>query len=185
MPEPETFYHVYVDSKVPWYDVPVNAEQFETVPPRWQDPGMDELQRHSEDGRIGGSCLCGDVSFEASEPLFMMNCHCTRCRLSRCAAHATNLFVPGDSFRWSSGEDQIGFYKVPDAERFGSAFCQRCGSLVPRVQSPNMDRVNIPAGCLDTDPGIGPSGHIYVDSMASWFRIEDGLQQWPESVPPT
>ncbi|MEJ2087570.1 MAG: GFA family protein [Gammaproteobacteria bacterium] len=67
---------------------------------------------------------------------------------------------------------------MPDAERFGTAFCRRCGSLVPRRSGGGGDRINIPAGSLDSDPGIGPAGHIYVGSKAPWFEITDDLPQW-------
>ena len=35
--------------------------------------------------------------------------------------------------------------------------------------------VEIPAGSLDSHPGIEPDKHIFVDFKAAWFRIEDGL----------
>ena len=68
-------------------------------------------------------------------------------------------------------------YRLPDAERFATAFCRDCGSLVPGIST---ERVNIPAGCLDNDPGIAPLGHIFTASKAPWFTIEDELPQWEE-----
>jgi len=86
MPEPGLIHHVDVSSRAPWYDVPVNARQSDRAPPEWHDPDLEDLDRRRDNGSIAGSCLCGDVRFEASGPLFMMNCHCTRCRLSRSSA---------------------------------------------------------------------------------------------------
>ena len=129
---------------------------------------------------LSGSCLCGDVRFEAGEPAFIMNCHCTRCRLSRAAAHATNLFAPRESLRWISGETRVVNYRLPEADRFGAGFCERCGSLVPRTSS-DSDLANIPAGCLDSDPGIAPTGHIHVGSKARWFTFMDDLPTWEAS----
>ncbi len=171
--------HVYTASGCPWYQVPEDEPHWDTVLPELddQDPKLDDLARHTEPGRITGSCLCGAVAFAAGSPLFMMNCHCTRCRLSRSAPHATNLFVSPDDFEWQSGENRIDRYKVPDAERFTAAWCRDCGSLVPHVGS---SRVNVPAGCLDSDPGIGPRGHIYTASKANWFEIKGTLPQWRE-----
>lgn len=178
MPPVALIQHIYTGSKSPWLEIPADANDWDRAPPDSSDPDLDELNRFTEAGKITGSCLCGDVAFEATDPIMMMNCHCTRCRLSRASAHATNLFVAAENFRWRSGEAKVVKYKLPDAERFGTAFCQNCGSLVPRITGASGARVNIPAGCLDSDPGIKPRGHIYIDSKAPWFEIEDSLPQW-------
>lgn len=176
MPMPGTTYYFYLGGKVPWYQPPADSPHlYDIVHPDYRDRGLSELDRPCSKDKICGSCLCGDVTFEATNPLYLMNCHCSRCRLSRASAHATNLFVAGDDFQWKSGEAQVVNYKLPEAERFGAAFCKRCGSLVPRVRT---DRVNIPAGCLDSYPELIPRGHIHVASKAPWFEIEDELPRW-------
>jgi len=183
MPPSADAYYFYLGGKVPWYEAPSGApHRYEIVHPDYRDPGLEDLKRPCAEGMIGGSCLCGDVTFEATNPLFMMNCHCSRCRLSRASAHATNLFVPHKDFSWLSGSEGVVNYDLPEAERFGAAFCRRCGSLVPRRSGADGERVNIPAGCLDSDPGISPAGHIYVGSKAPWFEITDDLPQW-ETTP--
>jgi hypothetical protein len=178
MPPVELIYHFYTSSKCPWVEIPPDAHQWDTVAPNFDDPDLDDLNRYTDPGKITGSCLCGDVAFEATDPIVMMNCHCSRCRLSRGSAHATNLFVSTEDFCWRSGNEDVVNYKLPEAERFGTAFCQRCGSLVPRVTGVNGETVNIPAGCLDSDPGITPRGHIFVGSKAPWFEITDSLPHW-------
>lgn len=180
MPAHNGTFHFYTKSRCPWVQIPASEQQAATVKEGFEDPDQPDLDRHVEPGRITGSCLCGAVSFVADEPLGMMNCHCTRCRLSRAAAHATNLFVSGEHFAWRSGEEKVLRYKLPDAERFGSAFCGDCGSLVPRTSPDPAGRVNIPAGCLDSDPGVTPRGHIFVGSKAPWFEFFDDLPQWSE-----
>ncbi len=182
MPPVGLIYHVYTASKCPWIVIPKDAHQWQTVPPNFHDPELPEMNRHTDPERITGSCLCGDVAFETSNPIRMMNCHCSRCRLSRGSAHATNLAVAADDFRWRAGADRVVDYSLPDADRFGTAFCRRCGSLLPRRSGARGDRVNIPAGCLDSDPGLGPTGHIYVGFKAPWFEITDDLPQW-ETTP--
>ena len=179
MKPPREEWHLFTTSRCPWTEIPDDAQQWETVAEehKAQDPKLANLSRYLEKDSITGSCLCGEVSFKASTPIGMMNCHCTRCRLSRSSAHATNLFVNAEDFEWRSGSEKVSHYKLPNAERFGSAFCLDCGSLVPRVSS---QRVNIPAGCLDSDPGIVPRGHIHTGSMAHWYSIADELRQWKE-----
>jgi hypothetical protein len=178
MPPTDLIYHFYTGSKCAWVDIAEEAHQWHTVPTHFRDPELKDLDRYTEPSKITGSCLCGEVAFEATDPKMMMNCHCSRCRLSRGSAHATNLFVSTEDFHWRSGEESVVYYKLPEAERFGSAFCQLCGSLVPRLTGARGERVNIPAGCLDSDPGIKPRGHIFVGSKAPWFDITDSLPQW-------
>jgi len=183
MAKPEPCFHVYTASKAPWTAIAQAFQQFEGVPTHFRDPEMVELDRQTRAGRIHGSCLCGDVTFETTDPEFMMNCHCTRCRLSRAAPYATNLFVSRESVEWISGKDLVRNYKLPDAERFAVGFCRQCGGLVPRTDS-DSPRIHIPAGCLDSNPGIEPLGHIFVGSKASWFDITDVLPQWEASREP-
>ena len=133
------------------------------------------------DAGVSGSCLCGDVAYAVdAAPLRFMYCHCSRCRLARSAAHASNLFYPLDAFRWLRGEDRVVDYALPGAERFGVAFCGRCGSGVPRPSLPRQV-VLVPAGSLDGDPGRRADAHIFVDSRANWDVIgDDGIPRHAE-----
>jgi len=131
---------------------------------------------------IRGSCLCGGVAFEASDPLDLRNCHCSRCRKARGAAFAANLFVPAGSFRWLRGEDHVITFRLPNAARFGNSFCKTCGSPMPRKIA-SRDIVLIPAGTLDADPVIRTSSHIYVGSKAPWHEITDDVPQFQEGPP--
>jgi hypothetical protein len=180
MPAHDGSFHFYTKSKMPWIQIPESEPQALTVKEGYLDPDQPDLERHLEENHITGSCLCGAVSFIASEPLRMMNCHCTRCRLARTAAHATNLFVLQENFEWRTGKEKVKSYKLPEADRFSQAFCGDCGSAVPRDNPDPKGPVNIPAGCLDSDPGTTPQGHIYVNSKAPWFSFFDNLPRWDE-----
>ena len=92
------------------------------------------------------------------------------------------MFVAIEHFRWTRGEQHVKVYDLPGAARFGTNFCEICGSDVPR-QSPKIGRVNIPGGCLDTDPRIRPGYHIFVGSKAPWYDITDKLPQNPTTAP--
>ncbi len=175
--------HIFASSKASWYSITDDLVQHVLFPPesgfttQYPQPSRKPLKPEA----IGGSCLCDAVRFEADiQRSFMINCHCSRCRSSRSAAHATNLLMEGLGFSWTRGEEQIETYQLPTANVFGTAFCKTCGSLLPRV-SPGATR--IPAGVLDSDPGSRPSVHFYVGSKAPWFKITDDLLQY-EDVPP-
>jgi len=130
------------------------------------------------EGAVTGGCQCGEVKFQYSgEPKMTMNCHCSRCRKVKGAAHATNTFVPVDQLEWLQGEHNIVNYDHEPAERFGNAFCKSCGSSLPRAKGPMY---NVPVGSLDQAPGIDPKGHIFMGSKAPWFEVTDDLSQWDE-----
>ena len=175
--------HVFVGSKAPFYTITDSLPQHEANPPEFGGgAGVERRRVEQRPGVADGSCLCGSVTYELRNPLRIFHCHCSRCRRGRSAAHATNLFVNLGDFAFKSGEELVAQYKVPDARFFTVAFCTRCGGGAPRV-SRERSFVSVPAGTLDTDPGIRPEAHIYVASKAPWFAITGDVPQHAEMPP--
>jgi hypothetical protein len=175
--------HFFAGSKAPWDDIADGLPEFDAYPPGFNAQGVDRPVVTPRPGVTEGSCLCGEVAYEATgAPVRMMNCHCSRCRLGRAAAHATNVFYKVDQFRWVRGASLVTEYKVPDARFHAVAFCSRCGGKVPRP-SPERGVVVVPAGSLDTDPGLRAQGHIFVADKAPWFDITGTLPQFPGAPP--
>ncbi len=171
--------HIFVGSKASWHEITDDLPRFEAYPPGFPAPAIQRPVIEAKPGVTLGSCLCGDVAFEIEgAPLRAFNCHCTRCRRGRGAAHATNLFYPAEGFRWTRGQGNVAEYKVPEAQRFTVAFCRDCGGELPYVMVGRG--VVVPAGSLDSDPGMQPLAHIFVGSKADWFDITDRLPQYPE-----
>jgi hypothetical protein len=176
--------HIFTGSRAPWYEITDALPRSEEYPPGYDAPVVAQAPVTPREGITEGSCLCGDVAFEIQgDALAMRNCHCSRCRRGRSAAHATNLFYPLDAFRWVRGETQVVDFALPEARLFGTAFCRRCGSGLPRVAA-SRGVVVVPAGALDVDPGVRPSQHIFVGSKAPWFDITDDLPKY-EELPPS
>lgn len=125
-----------------------------------------------------GSCLCGSVSYQIEPPFKMFQyCHCSRCRKFTGSAHAANIFVPPERFKWLTGEEFVGRFEEPDAKYFATCFCKRCGSSMPwSVQGGK--NVVVPAGTLDDDPEIKPMHNIYWQSKACWFENAGALTQY-------
>lgn len=172
--------HIFTESKAVGYTIHDELPQMTHYGDGELNRVVDVPEPEERDGVVKGGCLCGDVTFEYSDvPKFMMNCHCTRCRKVKGAAHATNAFVPIENFRWIKGVDKTANYSLPEAERFGNAFCMKCGSSVPR-ESTGTGMFNVPVGSLDSDPGVTAKGHIFIGSKAPWFDVKDGLPQWDE-----
>ena len=176
-------YHIFVGSKAPWDAITDALPQHDAYPPEFQAQGVSRPIVTPREGVTEGSCLCGEVAYEfTGAPLRMMNCHCSRCRLGRAAAHATNVFCKLEQFRWVRGASLVTEYKVADARFHTVAFCSRCGAKMPRP-SPDRGIVVVPAGSLDTDPGMRAQAHIFVADKAPWFDITDSLPQFA-GMPP-
>src|SRR2546426_4449779 len=183
-PEMRPQAHIFVASKAPWHAVSDSLPRFDEFPPGMGNSVPFARRSESAPGSVRGSCLCGGVAYEiaGSPDGPIVNCHCSRCRKGRAAAHASNLFVPLQDFRWLCGEQLVTSYKVPEAQRFTQAFCRTCGAKVPRVDA-ERGRVAVPAGSLDDDPGAREELHIFVGSKAPWYEIPDDLPQH-EAYPP-
>jgi hypothetical protein len=176
--------HIFASSKARWYAIPEDGvPRYDAYPPEYDLGSVEqESEQASEPGWVRGTCLCGDVAFELSAGDWtLFQCHCSRCRKGRAAAHGGNLFAEVAQLRWLRGTDQLRTYKVPEAERFAQTFCTRCGSPQPRAAG--TTHYVLPAASLDADPGIANVRHIFVGSKAPWFEIHD---TWPqhETLPP-
>jgi hypothetical protein len=172
--------HIFVESKAECYHITDDLPQEQHYGDGDLSRVIDNSQPQISSDSVSGSCQCGTVSFEYSgTPKFMMNCHCSRCRKVKGAAHATNVFVACEDLTWKSGENNVVKFALPDAKFFGNAFCRTCGSSVPRARS-DGSVYNIPAGSLDQAPGIDAKGHIFMGSKAPWIEVTDDLPQWDE-----
>ena len=132
--------------------------------------------------KITGSCLCGEAHYEISGSLGIFQyCHCSRCRKFTGSAHAANIIVAPDQFKWIKGEALLGRYEVADAKHFATSFCTHCGSSLPWKSKSNK-AVIIPAGTLDDDPEIRPFQNIFYDSKADWYQEASDLIKY-DSLP--
>ncbi|MCG8380012.1 MAG: GFA family protein [Proteobacteria bacterium] len=127
-----------------------------------------------------GSCLCGEVTYEIKGPCKIFQyCHCSRCRKFTGSAHASNLFVPPEQFKWTTGEELIGRYEHPEAKYFATNFCKQCGSSLPWAVQGGRNIV-VAAGTLDDDPGIKPMWNIFWQSRACWYEGHEQLPKFDE-----
>ena len=129
--------------------------------------------------RTTGSCLCGDIQWacDMDSESYMSHCHCSMCRKEHGSAYATFVSVVESEFRWLAGEAVLARYRATPESSYQRTFCPRCGSAGPMFLE---DRVAVPAGCMDGDPGARPQCHTFAGSQhnAPWFPITDDLKQF-------
>jgi hypothetical protein len=133
---------------------------------------------------ITGSCLCGGVRFEIADAVGPFElCHCRRCRKVSGSAFAAMLGVRTRDFHFVHGRDLIATYEAPLLETpppYRASFRRRCGSPVPNPE-PAAEWFEIPAGLLESEPGLRPDKHIFVELKAPWYEITDSLPQFDKT----
>ena len=171
--------HIFVAHKACWFDVTDGAPQFDEFSPDYQGtPVTSEVRLPDTEGAVGGSCSCESVRYEFDGPAdSMTNCHCLYCRKARSAPFSTNAFVASDRFRWISGTDDLVHFEDSVSTHLPVSFCRTCSSPLP-VHLDDADRVMMPAGSIDQDPGVRPQAHYHVASRAPWVEITDDLPQF-------
>lgn len=170
--------HIFVAHKACWFDITDDGPQFDEFSSSYTGiPVESELRLPATEAAVGGSCSCGQVSYEFDGPAERMeHCHCAACRKSRSAPFSTQTFVAPQRFRWLSGEDNIAHFNGPGSIHYEVAFCRSCSTPLP-VQHDGAKLILIPAGSIDQDPGIRPQAHLNVESKAPWVEINDDLPQ--------
>ncbi|MFZ1726798.1 MAG: GFA family protein [Albidovulum sp.] len=118
-----------------------------------------------------GSCLCGGVSFEMTDPCGISVCHCSQCR--RTSGHiwaATS--VPLGDFHLIRAETLRWFPSSPEAQR---GFCATCGASL-FWQLHGEGRMHAAPGAFDDPTGLTFERHIFSEDAADYYR--------PEGPPP-
>ena len=129
---------------------------------------------------INGECFCGEVTYRIEGKLRdARSCHCSRCRKVFSSQASAYALVEPQEFKWLTGENLLSTYV--DRHECGFKFCSLCGSTLCGVIGGVIHGVTL--GCVNDDPEIQLSRHIYVGSKASWETIPEGVVQYPEGVP--
>jgi hypothetical protein len=129
---------------------------------------------------LQGSCLCGAVRFEVSEPFeIVTQCHCTNCKKLSGGAGTINGRVPTEAVRVLEGEELLRTYQP--AEGTSKTFCSSCGSNVFGGGWPTSPKTSVRLSTLDGPFDRKPEQHIFVRSVAAWETLpDDGTPRYDE-----
>ncbi len=125
-----------------------------------------------------GGCLCGAVRFRCEgEPINVRVCHCRTCQKAMGSPFfARALFEP----RALTIEGETAFY--PSSEAVHRVFCKTCGTRLFSRRT-NGTAVGVALATFDDRNAFAPTEHIWVSDKMDWVRLDDGLPQYPETVP--
>lgn len=130
-----------------------------------------------------GSCGCGAVRFEITEPLVgAAYCHCTRCqKRTGTATQASALLAPG-SLTIAAGEERLRDWSPPGG--LAKTFCGDCGSHLFARDPDSGEILIVRMAAIDGDPVVRPASHQFVAYAAVWEDIrDDGLPRFEERRP--
>lgn len=121
---------------------------------------------------ITGECFCGAIRYEITGALRdARSCHCSRCRKAFSAQASAYALVEPDDFRWLAGEEALTTYTGEHG--FGLRFCSTCGSTLCGIFEGQVHGITL--GCVNGDPGIAISRHLFTASRAPWEVLPDGI----------
>jgi hypothetical protein len=122
--------------------------------------------------RLRGSCLCGGVRFEVTEPFDAVTaCHCTTCKRISGGVGTVNGAVRSEAVRILEGEDLLRTYQP--AEGSAKTFCSVCGSNLFGAGWPDSPRASVRLSALDEPFDRKPEAHIFVRSVVPWETLPD------------
>jgi hypothetical protein len=127
---------------------------------------------------LQGSCLCGGVRFEVTEPFLSTSaCHCEFCKRISGGYGTVSGRVRTNAIRVLEGDDLLRSY-TPEG---GSAktFCSTCGSNLFGGGWPASESSSVRLAAFGSDFDRKPEAHTFVRSVAAWEILpDDGLPQY-------
>jgi len=121
---------------------------------------------------LEGGCLCGAVRFRITgTPMAVSHCHCTFCRRATGAPFITWITLPADGHTLLHGEPAV--YNSSGAVK--RRFCGACGTTLSYGSDDHPEEIDVSAASLDDPDAVTPDDHLWVGSMLSWVRMDDGL----------
>jgi hypothetical protein len=125
-----------------------------------------------------GSCWCGGVRFEVSEPFITLSfCHCTSCKRISGGVGTANGRARTEWIDVKQGRELLTTYQPEEGS--AKTFCSRCGSNLFGGGWPNSEHASVRLSAIDEGLEQEPEAHIYVRSVAPWETLpDDGLPRY-------
>ena len=127
---------------------------------------------------VRGTCLCGGVEFEVTEPFSRVTqCHCASCKKLSGGPGTMNGRARTDSIRILRGRELLRTFQPPEGS--AKTFCSSCGSNVFGGGWPESEHASVRLPTLEDPSDLQPQAHIFVRSVASWETLpDDGLPRF-------
>ena len=125
--------------------------------------------------KLTGSCLCGNVSFEANGDIAMQgNCHCTDCQQISGSTFATLVFFAESDVK-ITGETKRFEHSVESGNVLSKDFCSNCGSQMFGGNAARPGSLAIKAGSINEKEHIKPQFNVYCSSKAPCTILDESI----------
>lgn len=133
---------------------------------------MSDLASHS------GGCRCGAVRFAAAtEPAFLVYCHCDDCRRATGAPVVAFVGFEADAVTWPAAAQKV--YRNGKAER---VFCAECGTPLGYRHDSRPDRAYFYTTIMDHPENYPPRAHVFASRQLAWLHLADDLPRHPATL---
>jgi hypothetical protein len=125
-----------------------------------------------------GSCWCGEVRFEVSEPFISLNfCHCTSCKRISGGVGTANGRARTEWIEVTQGRELMTSYQPNEGTK--KTFCSVCGANLFGGGWPDSEHTSVRLTAIDEGLDQQPDAHTYVRSVAQWETLpDDGLERY-------
>jgi hypothetical protein len=132
---------------------------------------------------LKGSCLCGGVQFEVTEPFERVSqCHCTSCKKISGGTGTVSGRAPTEAIVILAGEELLRTFQP--SEGSAKTFCSACGSNLFGGGWPASRASSVRLSTLEAPFERRPEVHIYMRSVAPWETLpDDGATRYEASSP--
>lgn len=127
---------------------------------------------------LNGTCLCGGVTFEVTEPFERVTaCHCTSCKKISGGGGTASGRVPTEAIRILGGRELLTTYQP--SEGSAKTFCAECGTNLFGGGWPASSHTSVRLSALDEPYEGGLQSHTFVRSLAPWEVLpDDGAERF-------
>jgi hypothetical protein len=132
-----------------------------------------------------GKCLCGTFEYTVEGSFGEVRyCHCSGCRRVSGTAFSANARITRSQWSLVGPRDQITEYEHPHKPGRFKAFCSKCGSPLYSRSDHDPEDIRVRLGGFEGALDVRITGHVWVGSKATWYKIEDSIPCYPEAIAP-
>ncbi|KAK3679032.1 hypothetical protein LTR78_001485 [Recurvomyces mirabilis] len=128
-----------------------------------------------------GSCFCEKLKYSyEGEIQAKALCHCRDCQKITGSTYSTNIIVPGNNFKVTSGKDKTISKKADSGNEITSHFCGDCGSTLWRDGATFGENKVIKVGSLDSPDAFDtakPAIELFAPERIAWVQAVPDAEQ--------
>lgn len=126
-----------------------------------------------------GACKCGSVKFTTSNPLQLVNCHCTLCRSINGTAFTSYVVTQLAELKFQTDIATLSMY--PATENAIKHFCSTCGTPVYNSNSQYPGLAMVYLGTLTEHIDLTPGMNVYCSSKLEWVDTVSSIHSFADA----